>query len=98
MPVMGDYQLTLQGDVNFTSSYHTALDLDPLARQDGFAKLNLRAELARGDGRWSVAVVGKNLTDEKTTTWVNDVPVFRGAYFGFIDPPRSVGVQARVSM
>lgn len=98
MPVMGDYQLTLQGDVNFTSSYHTALDLDPLARQDGFAKLNLRAELAGGDGRWSVAVVGKNLTDEKTTTWVNDVPVFRGAYFGFIDPPRSVGVQARVSM
>ncbi len=95
---VGNYRLTLQGDVNFTGSYHTALDLDPLARQDGFAKLNARVELAAGDDRWSVALVGKNLTDKKTTTWINDLPVFRGAYFGFIDPPRSVGVQARISM
>ncbi len=95
---LGNYYLTLQGDVNFTSSYHTALDLDPLAKQDGFAKLNARVELASDDDRWSVALVGKNLTDKKTTTWVNDLPVFRGAYFGFIDPPRSVGVQARISM
>ncbi len=98
MPIMDNYLLTLQGDVNFTSSYHTALDLDPLAEQGGFAKLNARLELAGEDDRWSVAIVGKNLTDRKTTTWVNDIPVFRGGYFGFIDPPRSVGVQARISM
>ncbi|MCY4154219.1 MAG: TonB-dependent receptor [Gammaproteobacteria bacterium] len=95
---LGNYLLTLQSDVNFTAGYHTALDLDPLARQDGFAKLNARIELAAGDDRWSVALVGKNLTDQKSTTWVNDLPVFRGAYFGFIDPPRTVGVQARISM
>ena len=35
------------------------------------------------------------VSDEKTTTWVNDVPFFRGAFFGAIDPPRSIGIQAR---
>ena len=98
MLVTGGKRLTLQGDVNFTSSYHTALDLDPIAKQDGFAKLNARLELASANDRWSVALVGKNLTDKKSTTWINDIPVFRGNYFGFIDPPRTVGVQARLSM
>ncbi|MGI9228276.1 MAG: TonB-dependent receptor [Gammaproteobacteria bacterium] len=97
-PLSDGHQLTLQGDVNFTSSYHTALDVDPLAEQDGFAKLNARVELASEDDVWSIAIIGKNLTDKKTTTWINDIPVFRGAFFGFIDPPRSIGVQYRLSV
>lgn len=80
--------------LEFSDSYFTALDLDPISEQDSFVKLNARVELA-GQSGWSVALVGKNLTDEKTTTWVNDVPFFRGAFFGSIDPPRSIGVQGR---
>lgn len=98
LPLLDAFRVTLQGDLNFTTSYHTALDLDPVAKQGGFVKLNMRLELASLNERLSVAVVGKNLTDRKTTTWVNDMPVLRGAYFGFVDPPRSVGVQVRVSM
>jgi len=90
-----NYTLSIQGNINYSGSYYTAQDLDPLSRQSSYAKLDLRVELADLDGKWSVAAVGKNLTDEKTTTWVNDVPVFRGAYFGFIDPPRSFGIQLR---
>ena len=95
---LGNYLLTVQGDINYTDSYFTAQDLDPLSEQDSFTKINLRIELADINGRWSVAAVGKNLTDEMTTTWVNDVPVFRGAYFGFVDPPRSYGVQFRLNL
>ena len=88
-------ELSIQGDVNFTSSYFTAQDLDPVSKQDGFAKVNLRLAIGDPSESWSIALIGRNLTNKKTTTWVNDIPVFRGAYFGFIDPPRSFGVQFR---
>ena len=88
--------LTSVFGVEFSDAYFTALDLDPISQQDSYAKFNARLELAK-QGKWSFALVGKNLTDEATTTWVNDVPFFRGAFFGAIDPPRSFGVQGRIS-
>ena len=86
--------LTATGGLDFSDAYYTALDLDPHSKQDSYTKWNARLQLA-GEGGWSVALVGKNLTDERTTTWVNDVPFFRGAFFGSVDPRRSIGVQAR---
>lgn len=87
-------ELSVNLGVDFTDGYFTALDLDPVSKQDSFAKVNMRIQLA-DDNSWSIALVGKNLTGEKTTNWVNDVPFFRGSYFGSIDPPRSLGVQAK---
>lgn len=95
-PLANALELSASLDINFTSSYHTALDLDPIAEQGGFAKVNARVELADAE-RWSVALVGKNLTDRRTSTWINDVPVARGAFFGFIDPPRTLGIQGKLS-
>jgi len=87
-------ELTVLLGVDFSDAYFTAVDLDPTTEQDSFAKLNARIQIASDNG-WSAALVGKNLTDEATTTWVNDHPVFNnhGAYFAQIDPPRSIGVQ-----
>jgi iron complex outermembrane recepter protein len=79
-----------------SDEYFTALDLDPITKLGSFIKLNLRIEVARADDKWSVALVGKNLTDEQTTTWVNDGPFFEGACFGSSKPPRSFEIQARV--
>jgi len=97
IPLAGRFLLTAQADVNFTTGYFTAQDLDPISKQSGFAKLNMRVAFGDLDSRWSLAVIGRNLTNRKTTTWVNDVPIFRGAYFGFVDPPRSFGAQLRVN-
>ena len=90
------HELVTNIGLEFSDAYFTALDLDPISEQDSFAKLNARIALSQGE-RWSIALVGKNLTDEKTTTWVNDIPFFRGAFFASIDPPRSFGVQGRIS-
>ena len=79
---------------DYSDSYYSALDLDPASKQDAFWKYHARIQLSAAAG-WSVALVGKNLSNEKTTMWVNDVPFFRGAQFAAIDPPRSIGVQAR---
>ncbi|MFB3079945.1 MAG: TonB-dependent receptor domain-containing protein [Lysobacterales bacterium] len=90
----GGLELVAVVGMDYTDSYFTALDLDPHSRQDSFTKFNARIQLAGSSG-WSVALIGKNLSDETTTTWVNDVPFFRGAFFGSMDAPRTLGVQAR---
>ena len=55
--------------------------------------------MASYDETWSIAILGKNLTDEETTTWGNDVPLggqgFDGTYFQHINAPRSYEIQAR---
>ncbi len=80
--------------IDYSSDFYTALDLDPISKQDSYAKLNARIQLA-ADAGWSIALVGKNLTDEETTMWVNDVPFFRGAHFAAYDQSRNIGIQAR---
>jgi outer membrane receptor protein involved in Fe transport len=91
--------LRLTTDINYSDDYHVANDLDPVLEQGSFTKLNARVELSSANDTWSIAVLGKNLTDEKTSTWGNDVPLagqgFSQTYFQHIDPPRSFEVQAR---
>lgn len=93
--VFDELELVATIDVNFTSSYYTGQDLDPVSKQSGFAKINAQVEILN-DENWSVALVGKNLTDRKTSSWSNDTPLAGGSYFGLIDPPRTIGVQGRV--
>ena len=45
--------------------------------------MNLRIALASIADTWSVAVIGKNLTDEKTMVWRNDAALTNSnSYFG----------------
>lgn len=94
---LGDSLVLVSGvDINFEDEFFSALDLDPNTKHDSATKINARIALSDIDGIWSVAVIGKNLTDEKTNTFNNDVPVTdSNSYFGLPDRPRSVAVQAR---
>ena len=86
-------------DMMFTDEYDVAADGDDVLAQDSFYKINARIALMEMDGRWSIALLGKNLTDEDTTTWGNDVPLgqfgFYDTYFQIIDAPRSFELQAQ---
>lgn len=94
-------ELALGIDVIYSDDVVIPNDLDPNILQDEFWKVNARAALRSEDGKWKLAVVGKNLTDEETTAWGNDVPLgslgFDFTYFQHIDPPRTVEFQARYS-
>lgn len=96
-----DLELKAGIDVMFTDDYDTAADGDSNLAQDAFTKVNARIGLMDYDGRWSVALLGKNLTDETTTTWGNDIPLgnfgFADSYFQIIDAPRSYELQVKVS-
>jgi len=94
-----DLELRFGVDAMYSDSYEVANDLDPAVAQDSFTKINARIALTSMEDTWSVAVLGKNLTDEKTTTWGNDVPLasvgFSETYFQHIDAPRSYELQVR---
>ena len=70
--------------------------LDPNTKHDSYTKVNARIAIASVDDTWSVALIGKNLTDKETRVWNNDVPVTNSnSYFGIPERPRSIAIQAR---
>ncbi len=87
---------TTNADVNYSDEFYSALDLDPNTLHDSNVRVNARIALASVDDSWSVALIGKNLTDEETRVWNNDVPTSNSnSYFGVPERPRSLAIQAR---
>lgn len=78
--------------------FNNTTDNDPVTCQDAYTKVNARIQLAGNDETWSVALLGKNLTDKEVATAPNDIPLgnlgFAGSYFYFMEAPRSYEVQA----
>jgi outer membrane receptor protein involved in Fe transport len=91
-------ELGLGADVMYTEDFDTAADADPMLVQDDYTKVNARISLGDIDGTWSLALLGKNLTDETTSGWGNDIPLgnfgFDNSFFQVIDAPRSYEIQA----
>ncbi|MFT5711516.1 MAG: iron complex outermembrane receptor protein [Halioglobus sp.] len=96
VPVGDTMEIRTNADVNYTDEFYSALDLDRNTKHDAVTRLNMRIALASVDDTWSLALVGKNLTDEKTLVWKNDVALTNSnSYFGIPERPRSIAVQAR---
>lgn len=92
-PVSDSLRLFSLGEVFFTSEYLTESDNDPNSLQDGFAKLDLTFGIGDADGHWSIAFVGRNLTDQLTAGRIFDSPGAAGSYAVLTDRPRTLGVQ-----
>ena len=93
----GGWRYDIRFDLVYTGDYDVPGDLDPFLAQDAFVKIGARLGVTSPGGGWHFAIVGKNLTDERTTTWGNDVPLSNllgNNYFQHIDPPRTVILQA----
>lgn len=71
-----------------------SLDLDPFTVQDSFTKVDARLTLAEAEGRWQVSLIGRNLGDEETVGFANDINFFSGSYFAISEAPRSAILQA----
>jgi outer membrane receptor protein involved in Fe transport len=100
-PIVNDLEFGFSVDVNASDDMVIAADGDKLLDQKAHEKINARISLAAVDGKWQIAVVGKNLGNEATTTFGNDVPLgslgFDGTYFQHIDPPRTITLRGRWS-
>ena len=57
-----------------TDDYVLSVDGDPGQRQDSYAKLDARLGVGSLDGKWSLALIGRNLNDEHVLEWIGNAP------------------------
>jgi outer membrane receptor protein involved in Fe transport len=94
MSLGDDYELELGADVNYSDDVFLQSDLDPEDSQEAFSKVNARIALDNLAQDWSVALIAKNITDERTTNNGVDVPILEGgAHVKNVMPPRTVALQ-----
>ncbi len=67
-------------------------DYDVNSKEDSFSKVDARVQFSKDD--WYVAVLGKNLTDEYTSSWTQPTIYSLGTgYFSILERTRSIAVQ-----
>ncbi|KGE02645.1 TonB-dependent receptor [Pseudohaliea rubra] len=100
-PIGAGLRLAIGADYLWSDDVVVGNDLDPELIQDAVGKVNANISLGASDDRWELSLIGRNLTDEKTFPWGNDVPLaglgFSGSYFKFIDPPAHAELRLRVN-
>jgi outer membrane receptor protein involved in Fe transport len=72
VPVGGAYKLGVTGDAFYSDSYYAAETMAPTTLQDSFWRLNASVSFGAADDRWSVALMGRNLTDEHYLLYAAD--------------------------
>ena len=89
-PISDNLNFVGQLSVAYNSEYFTSGTLDTEGLQDSYTKVSARIGIEAADRKWSLALVGKNLTDEV----ILDVtqPLF-GYYLGYIGQPRTLTIQ-----
>lgn len=92
-PIGADYQVRANPVAAFSSGYFMTATSDPLLYQKRYAKLDLRLGFGPTDGRWDVALVGRNLTNRATTSYQLGIPGANGSTLGMVERGRSVGIQ-----
>lgn len=99
-PVSSDMKVAVNLNADFSSSYIASANLDPRTRQDSYAKLGARLALAQVDDRWEVALIGRNLTNQRILQTASSMPLATtitrnagNAYNGIVDRPRTIAVQ-----
>ncbi len=68
IPLGDSLEIGLGGNAIYSGSYFTNEDTLNDFRQDSYIALDARASIGDADGRWKIALVGTNITDE---IWAN---------------------------
>lgn len=93
---LGGNQLRIDPSVYFSSEFFLNAAADPLLRQGGYAKYDLRVGYGPEDSHWEVAMVGKNLSDKETLGVMLEVPGSLGTVSGMPERGRSIALQVSV--
>ena len=92
----GANQVRIDPILSFTSEFFLNPAADPLLRQGGFAKYDLRVGYGPEDLKWEVAMVGKNLGDKATTGFMLEMPGALGTTWAMPERGRAVALQFTV--
>ncbi|WP_184720018.1 TonB-dependent receptor [Caulobacter sp.] len=102
--VASNLTLRMSGDVSRTSKYNFTDTLRPDGWQPGYTKVDASISVSGPDNRWTLALIGKNLTNELVVTSANDIPFAGGTGTGtttgvladmsaFVENPREILVE-----
>lgn len=100
VPMRSSLRLVFTGDAYYSSSYYGADNLAESSRQGAFWRFNASATLAHPDDRWSVSLIGRNLTNKYYLLYATDrsggssVPLQPGEQRGIAARGREIALQA----
>jgi hypothetical protein len=83
--------LQLLARAYYSDEYSMQLDNDPVHYQSAYTKVDATIAVASRDGRWRLALIGRNLTNKATSNFANDAG--SNSDFFFLEPPRSGALQ-----
>ncbi len=93
-----DLVFTAQPNVFFTDGFFFTGNLNPAAFQDSFYKVNLRLSVRDESDQWELAFVGRNLNDQRTSSFCQEVPGAAAGTVGCaVDTPATFAFQGRYS-
>ncbi|GGB42937.1 TonB-dependent receptor [Sphingomonas metalli] len=95
LPVAGQ-SLRVSPLVYWSSRYFQSATADPLLSQSGYAKVDLTVGYGPADGRWELALIGKNLTDRLTASFRQPVTGSTGSIAAVTERGRAVAIQFSV--
>lgn len=94
-PLTDRLLLGAQLNLTYKDDFYHQPNLDPGHRVDAHHKINARLGIGAPDGRWEVALVGRNLNDKITKNWAFNTPFFGdGSRTASIAPPRMITLEA----
>lgn len=86
-PVSGNgIRVAFSGDLTHTSSYNYTDTLRPDAVQPAYTKFDAAFRIKGPDDRWTVSVIGRNLSNKLVVTAANDIPFAGGTGTGTVGP------------
>lgn len=96
-PITDTLSLRLGSNANFVSRFFHQVDQDPADVQPSYVNVDARIGIGAIDGRWELALLGRNLTDRETKVFSADAPGLptRGRHFATWSQGISWAVQGR---
>lgn len=85
----GGASITPGVGVQYSDAYWTAVDYNPLQRQDSFFMYDVFVNFTSASGRWNAGLYGRNLGDE--AVWQNSFVHPSGVAFNALRPPQTYG-------
>jgi iron complex outermembrane recepter protein len=104
-PIGSSFKLRLTGDASYTGEFNFTDALTAGAVQEAYTKFDASITFGPENDRWSLSLIGRNLSNELVVTAANDLPFTGGTGTGtaagipadlsaFVDNPREIFLEA----
>ncbi len=92
-PLQNGFHLVGDASVRARSGTYLEENLSPSSYQEAFSKVDLRLGVASPNNAWTLAVIGRNITNEMTSSYSFGTPFVAGSQTYVVDPGRVVSIQ-----